>query len=151
MPLFLFLTQVNIHTGTPSKELLSDARNRSSVEVEQILPLTEHIPDPRDFYASDSPALDGNFDSDQGLYESAEEFPEEINPEVQLDDEHPRVCLSYSTYTHPSHTNYCNTCLATSDTAVPAFACTALDTALANCPSFILMATNELFSEVLMS
>ena len=92
--------QVDVHTGTPSKELLSDARNRSSVEVEQILPLTEHVPDPWDFYASDSPVLDGNFDSDQGLYESAEEFPEEINPEVQLDDEHPRVCFSYSTYTH---------------------------------------------------
>lgn len=28
---------------------------RSSVEVEQILPYTEHGPDPRDFYASDSP------------------------------------------------------------------------------------------------
>ena len=101
--------QVDGRIGTPSKELLSDARNRSLVEVKQILPPTEHVPDPRDFYASDSPVLDGNFDSDQGLYESAEEFSEGINPEVQLDDEHPRVCFSYATYTHPTHTNYCNT------------------------------------------
>ena len=99
--------------------------------------------------------LDGNFNSDQGLYEFTEEFPEEINLKVQLDDEYPCVCFSYSTYTYLSHTNYCNTCLATSDTAVPAFACTALDTALANHPSFIVAAnaaftaTDELFSEVL--
>jgi hypothetical protein len=97
--LITFLTQVNVRT--PSKEPLSDVRNRSSaVEVEQILPSTEHVPDPRDFYASDSPMLDSNIDSDQDLYESAEEFLEKINSEVQ--DEHPRVlvCFSYSTYTH---------------------------------------------------
>ncbi|KAH9953250.1 hypothetical protein BC827DRAFT_1159373, partial [Russula dissimulans] len=41
-----------------SKEPLNDAPSRSSVEVEQLLPSAEHDPDPRDFYASDSPVLD---------------------------------------------------------------------------------------------
>ncbi|KAH9172230.1 hypothetical protein EDB89DRAFT_1906340 [Lactarius sanguifluus] len=68
-----------------SKEPQGDTCNRSLIEVEQILPSTEHIMDPRDFYTSDSPVLDGNFDSDQGLYESAEEFPESIDPGVQSD------------------------------------------------------------------
>ena len=49
-----------------SKKRLDDTRNRSLVEVEQILPCTERGPDPRDFCASDSPALDEYFESGQG-------------------------------------------------------------------------------------
>lgn len=54
------------------KEPLDDTPNRSSVEVEQILPCTEHGPDPRDFYAPNSPVLGEYFDSGQDPYESAE-------------------------------------------------------------------------------
>ena len=64
-----------------SKEPPDDTRNRSSVEVEQILPCTEYGPDPRDFYASDSPVLDEYFDSGQG---SGCVDPD---PEVQDDDQ----------------------------------------------------------------
>jgi hypothetical protein len=67
-----------------STEPLDDAPNRSSVEVEQILPCAEHGPDPRDFYASDSPILDEYFDSGQ---ESTDEFLDCIDPEVQVDDQ----------------------------------------------------------------
>lgn len=70
-----------------SKEPLDDAANRSSAEVEQILPCTEHVLDPRDFYASDSPVLDKYFDSGHDLYKSTEEFLECIDPKVQDDDQ----------------------------------------------------------------
>jgi hypothetical protein len=71
--------------------------------VEQILPCTERGPDPRDFYASDSPVLDDYFDSGQDSYKSAEEFFECVDPEVQVEssiacdvwfflfDPHPRL------------------------------------------------------------
>ena len=49
-----------------SNEPLDDTRDWSSVEVEQLLSCTEHGPDPRDFYASDSPVPDEPFDSVQG-------------------------------------------------------------------------------------
>jgi hypothetical protein len=70
-----------------SNEPLDDTPNRSLVEVEQILPCTEHSLDPRDFYTSDSPVLDEYFDSGQDSYESAEEFLECVNPKVQDDDQ----------------------------------------------------------------
>jgi hypothetical protein len=60
-----------------SKAPLYDAPNRSSAEVEELLPCAEHTPDPRDFYASDSPVLDEYLDPDQDLNES--------EPEVQVE------------------------------------------------------------------
>ncbi len=59
--------------------------DRSSVEVEQILPSDEHVQDPQDFYASDSLVL-VDFDSDQELYRSAEEF--EMSNDLEVQDEH---------------------------------------------------------------
>jgi hypothetical protein len=44
------------------------------------LPANEHTQDPRDFYASDSPVLN-NSDSDQEVYESAEDFAETLETE----------------------------------------------------------------------
>ena len=43
-------------------------------------PANEHAQDPRDFYASDSPVLN-NSDSDQEVYESAEDFAETLETE----------------------------------------------------------------------
>ena len=60
-------------------EPLYDAPGRSSVEVEELLPCVEHTPDPRDFYASDSPVLDEYVDPGQDLNES--------EPEVQDDEQ----------------------------------------------------------------
>jgi len=85
-----------------SKDPLDDTHNRSSVEVEQILPRTEHGVDPRDFYASDSPVLDEYFDLGQGS-----RF---VNPEVEDDDQVEsiiacHVWFSYLTYT--SQANWC--------------------------------------------
>jgi hypothetical protein len=85
-----------------STELLSDTRSRSEAEVEQILPSNEHVPDPRDLYASDSPVLEYDIASDQELYESADEFLESRGPEVQEDRQvggsfaGPCVCLYVS-------------------------------------------------------
>jgi len=62
-----------------SEEVMDNTANRSSVEVKQILPCTEHGPDPRDYYTFDSPILDKYFDSGQGSG-----F---VNPEVQDDDQ----------------------------------------------------------------
>lgn len=45
----------------------------------------EHVQDPRDFYASDSPML-VELDSDQELYRSAEEF--EVSNDTEVQDEH---------------------------------------------------------------
>jgi hypothetical protein len=65
----------------------SDTCDRSSVELEQILPSDKHVQDPQDFYASDSPVLvDSSFDSDQDMYRSAEEF--EICNNTEVEDEH---------------------------------------------------------------
>lgn len=72
--------------------------------MEQILPSTEYITDPRDFYASDSPVMDGDSHSDQDLYKSAEDFPERFNLDVQDDHQVASsfvrlpVCFSYLTY-----------------------------------------------------
>jgi hypothetical protein len=82
-----------------SIEPLDDTLNRSSVEVEQILPCTEHCLDPRDFYASDSPVLDEYLESGQVRLDS-----ECVDPDVQDDDQvesiiEYRVWLSHLTYT----------------------------------------------------
>lgn len=58
--------------------------------MEQILPCTEDGPDPadpRDFYAPDSPVLDEDCDLGLDLYESAEEFMECVDPEIQGNDQ----------------------------------------------------------------
>lgn len=68
--------------STQHPEPLSDTCSRSSVEVEEILPSDEHVQDPRDFYASDSPVL-AELDSDQEMYRSAEEFDVSNDTEVQ--------------------------------------------------------------------
>jgi hypothetical protein len=90
-----------VDVGMASNGPLDGTSNRSSVEVEQILPRTEH--DPRDFYASDSPVLDEYFDSDQDLYKSAEESLGRVDPEVQDGDQVESsiasVWFSYLTYT----------------------------------------------------
>ncbi|KAH9019778.1 hypothetical protein EDB85DRAFT_1896500 [Lactarius pseudohatsudake] len=67
---------------TKEMEVQIDPHDRSSVEVEQILPPHEPVQDPRDFYACDSPVLD-NPNSDIELYESAKEFGENVDPRVQ--------------------------------------------------------------------
>jgi hypothetical protein len=87
-----------------SEETLDDTPDRSSAEVEQILPCTEHVPDPRDFYASDSPILNEHFDPGQDSREPSEEFFECIDPEAQGDDQVERntaylVWFSYLNYT----------------------------------------------------
>jgi hypothetical protein len=92
----------------------------SSVEVEQVLLCTEHGPDPRDFYASDSPVLDEYFDSGQGLGC--------VDPEVQDDDQVEsilacHVWFSYLTYT--SQANWCEAFPETSGPTAPVFACSA--------------------------
>ena len=85
-----------------SKGLLDGTPNRSLVEVEQILPCTEH--DPQDFYTSDSPVLDEYFDLDQDLYKSAKESLGHVDPEVQDGNQvknsiASHVWFSYLTYT----------------------------------------------------
>jgi hypothetical protein len=125
-----------------SQQLPDDAPNRSSVEVEQILPCTELGLDPRDFYASDSPVLDEYLDSGQ---ESTEEFLECIDTEVQGDDqvESSIVChirLSYLTLT--SQASWCEAFPGTSRPTTPVFAFSApvLHFALTNCQAFIILA-----------
>ena len=103
-----------------SQEPPDVTRNRSSVEVEQILPCTEHGPDPRDFYASDSPVLDEYFGSGQGSGS--------VDPEVEDDDQVENIIafhvwFSYLTYT--SRTNCCETFPATSGPTARVFACSA--------------------------
>jgi len=98
-----------VDVGTASKELMDNTHNRSSVEVEQILPSTEHGLDPRDFYASDSPILDEYFNTGQGSGC--------VNPKVKDDNQVEsiiayRVWFSYLTYT--SQANWCETFPATS-------------------------------------
>ncbi len=88
---------------------ISDTYNRSSLEVEQILPSDEHVRDPQDFYASDSPVL-VDFDSDQELYRSAEEF--EIRNDTEVQDEHQGsnfvVCpVLFSCLVYAFITNWC--------------------------------------------
>jgi hypothetical protein len=89
---------------------MDNIRSRSETEVERILPSNEQVPDPREFYASDSPVLEYNADTDSDveLYESAEEFLEVEDLEVRDNRQvgsrfsGPRVCLS-----HLAHTSHC--------------------------------------------
>ncbi len=87
----------------------SDTYNRSSLKVEQILPSDEHVWDPRDSYASDSLVLI-DFDLDQELYRSAEEF--EIRNDTEVQDEHQGsnfvVCsVLFSCLAYAFITNWC--------------------------------------------
>lgn len=83
---------LNFDLYTAAKEPLqlegspSDARSRSSVEVEveQILPSDKDFQDPRDFYAPDSPVLVG-LDSDDEMYVSAKETEDSNDSEVRDD------------------------------------------------------------------
>ena len=129
--------------------------------MEQILPSTKHVSDPRDFYASDSPILDDNFDSDLDLYESAEEFLERVDPEVQDDRQvgsgfaGSRVCSSRLAYT--IRVNWCEAFPAASDPSASAFVRTAVQPSPTNCTAFIISAdvasatTNDFRSVTLMS
>jgi len=95
--------------GGPRSAQHLDTYNRSSLEVEQILPSDEHVQDPQDFYASDSPVL-VDFDSDQELYRSAEEF--EIRNDTEVQDEHQGsnfvVCpVLFSCLVYAFITNWC--------------------------------------------
>ncbi|KAH9014068.1 hypothetical protein EDB84DRAFT_1443993 [Lactarius hengduanensis] len=89
-----------------------DTFDRSSVEVEQILPPDEHVWDPRDFYASDSP-VPFDFDSDQELYRSAEEF--DISNDTVVQNGYQSSSLAYgfsAVCLSPSHRlgNPCSLC-----------------------------------------
>jgi len=53
--------------------------DRTSPGMEHIPPADESIQDPRNFYTADSPVF-SNSDSDQELYESAEDFEETLGP-----------------------------------------------------------------------
>jgi hypothetical protein len=82
--------------------------------VEQILPNTEHGPDPRDFYASDSPVLDECFDASQGSGC--------VDPEVEDDDQVESIIachvqFSYLTYT--SQANWCEQVVSDSHSRCP--------------------------------
>ena len=60
------------------------------------MPSDEHVQDPRDFYASDSPVLSAspvltNFDSEQELYKSAEDI------EPSNDNEHQGSSIASAT------------------------------------------------------
>ena len=63
---------------TASKGKQKVVYDRSSVEVEQLLPQIEPVHDPRNLYASDSPVIEDP-DSDEELYKSAEEVAENID------------------------------------------------------------------------
>jgi len=72
--------QAIVHTAFKGKQ--KEAHDRSSVEVEQLLPPVEPVHDPRKFYASDSPVIEDP-DSDEELYKSAEEDAENIELDGQ--------------------------------------------------------------------
>ena len=74
--------QATIRAASKGKQ--KDVYDRSSVEVEQILPPIEPVHDPRNLYASDSPVIEDP-DSDKELYKSAEEFAKNIGLEGQVD------------------------------------------------------------------
>ena len=57
--------------------------DRSSVVTEHLLPENEHVHDPWNFYASQSPVF-GNSDSDHDFYECAEDFGETFESEDQV-------------------------------------------------------------------
>jgi len=71
-------------TRTASKGKQKVVYDRSSVEVEQLLPQTEPVHDPRNLYASDSPVID-DAESDEELYKSAEEVAENVDLNGQDD------------------------------------------------------------------
>jgi hypothetical protein len=72
--------QATIRMASKGKQ--KDIHDRSSVEVEQLLPLIEPVHDPRNLYASDSPGIKDP-DSDEELYKSAEEVAENIDLDGQ--------------------------------------------------------------------
>ena len=74
--------QATIRAASKGKQ--KNVYDRSSVEVEQILPPIEPVHDPRNLYASDSPVIEDP-DSDEELYKSAEEFVKNIGLEGQVD------------------------------------------------------------------
>jgi hypothetical protein len=81
----LILPFTKASVPAPSEGTQRDVCDRSSVEVERILPplqADEPIQDPRNFYASDSPVFE-EIDSDQERYKSADEFEGSIEPEGQ--------------------------------------------------------------------
>lgn len=57
--------------------------DRSSAAAEHLLSANEHVQDPRNFYASQSPVL-GDSDSDHDFYECAENFGGTFEPEDQV-------------------------------------------------------------------
>jgi hypothetical protein len=125
-----------------SNEPLDDALNRSSVEVEQILPRAEHSLDPRDFYATDSPILDEIFDSGQ---ESTDEFLDCIDPGVQVDDQVESSVEYHVWFSHwafTSQANWCETLLGTSGPTAPVFAFSTpgLPSIFTDCPALIVSA-----------
>ena len=87
-----------------SKGKQKDVYDRSSVEVEQILPPIEPVHDPRNLYASDSPVIE-DLDSDKELYRSAEEIVKNMGLDSQVDgtaierNSGSNVCSFYLTYT----------------------------------------------------
>ena len=75
---------MQVTTRTASKGKQKVVYDRSSVEVEQLLPQIEPVHDPRHLYASDSPVIEDP-DSDEELYKSAEEVVENIDLNGQDD------------------------------------------------------------------
>jgi hypothetical protein len=80
--LILPFIQATIRTASKGKQ--KEIHDRSSVEVEQLLPVMEPVHDPRNLYASDSPEIEDP-DSDEELYKSAEEVAEMIDLDGQGD------------------------------------------------------------------
>ncbi len=92
--------QATVRTASKGKQ--REVHDRSSIEVEQLLPPIEPVHDPRNLYASDSPVIEDP-DSDEELYKSAEEVAENIDPDGQGDGATsgsnlgPNVCSFYLT------------------------------------------------------
>lgn len=57
--------------------------DRSSAAAEHLSSANEHVQDPRNFYASQSP-VSSNSDSDHDFYECAEDFGKAFEPEDQV-------------------------------------------------------------------
>ena len=65
-----------------SEGVQSNVLDRSYAAMEYPSSENEHVQDPRNFYASESPMFD-NSDSDHKFYECAEDFRETLEPEDQ--------------------------------------------------------------------
>lgn len=65
-----------------SEGVQSNEPDRSSAAVEHLSSANEHVQDPRNFYASQSPVF-GNSDSDHDFHE-CEDFGETLEPEDQV-------------------------------------------------------------------